>query len=848
MNRILLSLFILFFATVSFAGRITGVVSDDKGNPLPYASILVKEKGTGTTANQQGRYLLELNSGDYSLVVQYVGFAKQEKKIHVTDNDIQLDFILQPQQLQLNDIIVSSVGKDPAYAIIRNAIKKREEYRNALDSFTCDAYIKTLIKTRSLSRKILGKKIDSTDWKQMGVDTAGKGIIYLSESLTKIAFKKPDKVKLEVLSGKESGTGGYGFNFPTFIDFYNNNVQVLGGQISPRGFVCPIADGAFNFYKYHLLGSYVEDGRKINRIQVIPRRKFEPLFSGTIEITGGDWRIHSLDLMLTKESQLEVLDTVEIRQMQFPVTQNIWLTKDQVLYFTFNNFGIDAVGNFLNVYNNYDINPSFKKKYFNNIVVKFDTGVNKKSSAYWDSVRPVPLEQEEIKDYRVKDSIFHYQQDSSFTKRYRDSLRRIQGRINVMTVLQKGFTRSNYNPANYTTVQWQPLLKQVEYNTIEGTALNAEATISHAFPQQKRELSFTPHLRYGLSNDHFNAWGTFNYFKRSSWPGINDSNNDDVTSYRVNNFSLSGGKRISQFNKDEPISPAMNGIYTLFFNHNYMKIYENYFAQFNYHGASQTGLKYAAQLLYEDRIPVNNTTYYSVFKYHPQKFTPNFPVEKIDSQFAKHQAVIASASLEYQPGQKFMQYPNYRVPLGSNYPTFRLEYEKGIRNILGSDVDFDKWNFSVADGINFKLLGQFKYRVDIGGFLNNHSVFIQDYKHFNGNQTVFASPYLNSFQVAPYYANSTTASFYTTLHAEHHFNGLLTNKIPLFKRLNWNLVAGSNAFYVSNNNNYVEVFAGLENILKLFRVDVVASYLNGNKGQVAVRIGLGGLLGGKIQF
>ena len=53
----------------------------------------------------------------------------------------------------------------------------------------------------------------------MGVDSAGKGIIFLSESLTKVAFKKPDRTKLEVLSGRESGSNGYGFNFPTFINF-----------------------------------------------------------------------------------------------------------------------------------------------------------------------------------------------------------------------------------------------------------------------------------------------------------------------------------------------------------------------------------------------------------------------------------------------------------------------------------------------------------------------------------------------------------------------------------------------------------------------------------------------------
>ncbi len=73
---------------------------------------------------------------------------------------------------------------------------------------------------------------------------------------------------------------------------------------------------------------------------------------------------------------------------------------------------------------------------------------------------------------------------------------------------------------------------------------------------------------------------------------------------------------------------------------------------------------------------------------------------------------------------------------------------------------------------------------------------------------------------------------------------MLTNKVPLLRNLQWNLVVGSNAFYVNRNNNYVEIFGGLENILKIFRVDVVASYLNGKTGQVGVRLGMDGLFGG----
>lgn len=839
-----LVLILLVSFTHVYAARISGTVTNTKGEPLPYASVQVKGTSHGTTTNNQGKYFIDVASGTYTIEVQYVGYAKQEKKVTVGKADMQLDFQLAEQQLTLSDVVVKAGGEDPAYEIIRNAIKKRKDYLNPVDSLTVEAYIKTLIKTRHLPKKIFGKKIDTTDLKEMHVDSAGKGIIYLSESLTRIAYKKPSKIKLEVLSGRESGSNGYGFNFPTFINFYENNVNVLTTQFAPRGFVSPIADGALAYYRYHYLGSFFEDGIEINKIQVIPRRGFEPLFTGTINITEGDWRIHSLDLVLTKKSQLEILDTVQIKQIQEPVAPGIWRTKDQVMYFTFNLFGIDAVGNFLNVYNKYDITPGFGKKYFDNVIVKYDTSVNKRTKTYWDSIRPVPLEPEEIKDYKIKDSAYQYQRDSVWTKSYIDSLRKRRGKITFTGITQTGFSRTSYNLEHKTssTFRWYPLLKGLEYNTVEGVATNVAFSIRKNIFGTNKQVFIFPHFRYGFNNTHFNAWATVAFNKRFQ----NFGNEDPIK--RAGSLSFSGGKRVSQFNKDNPILPGVNGLYTLWFNHNYMKLYENYFGEVNYTNKTESGFQYTLNTLYEDRLPLNNTTTYSIIKYKPSKFTPNYPVEILNSQFTRHRAFITGFTLQYQPGQKFIQYPRAKVPIGSKYPTFELDYQKGIPNIAGSDADFDKWKFSVFDEMNLKLLGNLRYRFDIGGFLNNKNVPVQDYQFFNGNQTFIASAYMNSFQLAPYYANSTTAHFYAVGHIEHHFNGLLTNKIPLFRKLNWYLVAGSNAFYVNNNNNYLEVFGGVENIFKLLRVDVIASYLNGKTGQVGVRVGFGGLLGGKLRI
>jgi hypothetical protein len=135
----------------------------------------------------------------------------------------------------------------------------------------------------------------------MGLDTSGQGIIYLSESISRITAQLPEKFKMEVKSSRVSGSDGFGLTFPTFLTFYQNNVTVFMDKLNPRGFVSPIADGAIGFYRFKFLGSFWENGKEINSIQVTPRRNYEPLFSGVINITEGDWRIHSTDLFLTKK-------------------------------------------------------------------------------------------------------------------------------------------------------------------------------------------------------------------------------------------------------------------------------------------------------------------------------------------------------------------------------------------------------------------------------------------------------------------------------------------------------------------------------------------------------------------
>lgn len=801
----------------SYAGRISGIVKDGKGNLLPFASILVKGSTKGTTANNEGRYFIALEPGDYTLVCQYVGYRREEKTITVSTADLQVDFQLSLQELSMAAVVIKPGAEDPAYEIIRNAIKKREYYLNQLDKFQCEVYIKGQLRLRDFPKRLFGQTIDFEDG-----DTSKKKIVFLSETVAKYSVDKPNKAKIEVLSTKVSGqSDGYGFSSPQILSFYENNIQI-GGNLNARGFISPIAKNALNFYRYKLEGVFVEDGKEINRIKVIPKRKYEPLFSGYINITENDWRIHSVQLQLTKESQMEIVDTLRIDQLHTPYDNNIWVIKSQVLYPSIKMFGFDAHGSFVNVYSKFEINPEFANKFFNSTLVKFYEGSNKKPSDFWDSVRPVPLQADEVFDYRKKDSLEQVRKDP----KYLDSLDKKRNSVTVMKILVGGqnFSREK----NRESFSISPLIRTISYNTVEGLVINLGASYTKRLDsssRSRRSLTVTPVIRYGFSNHHLNAYSgiTYNYGKKY-----------------FSSINFSGGKRVYQFNNSNPILALDNTLATLFWERNYMKLYEAWFGRLGIVRGIGEGATISGSISFQDRMPLENTSNYVIKDSKEKAFTPNYP-EIMTANFKRHQALAISVGLQWRPGGRYIEYPDRKISIGSKYPTFNLVYTQGIRSVFGSDIEYSKWYFGVNDNLNVKLWGSIRYRFGAGGFLNRNKVEVPDFTHFNGNQLLLASDYMNSFQLLPYYKYSNIERVYARGHLEHHYNGLLTNKIPLFRRLSWHLVTGVNAFYLNSDQYYVEPFVGLENIAKIFRVDFLWGMEKGKPSATGIRIGIRGI-------
>jgi hypothetical protein len=242
---------------------------------------------------------------------------------------------------------------------------------------------------------------------------------------------------------------------------------------------------------------------------------------------------------------------------------------------------------------------------------------------------------------------------------------------------------------------------------------------------------------------------------------------------------------------------------------------------------------------------LENTTNFSLLN-KKKNYSPNYPDDLMSSNFTRHQVFMVLFSMRWQPHSRYIERPGQKINIGSKWPVFNAEYVRAVDKFLGSDEDFSKWKITMTHDLNFRLRGQLRYRIGIGGFLDTSKVQVPDYNHFNGNTSLFATEYLNSFQQLSIYQYSNKKKFYSLAHVEYHLNGFLTNKIPGFRKLNWYLVGGLNTFYSNSDFNYLEYFIGFENILKQFRVDFVRGSFNGEKAKSGFKLGLNLRLFGRV--
>lgn len=819
MRSILLLLALVFAFALN--AQITGTITDNKGEPLPFASVYVQGSSQGTTSNVNGDYRLELKPGNYQLVFQYVGYKQKILPVNLSAQSLKLDVQLQEEAIELSEIVVKADAEDPAYAVIRQAIAKRQYYRDLVEAYSCQVYIKGHMKMLDAPEKIMGQDVGDLDG---SLDSNRQGIIYLSESESNFYVKQPDLKKEVMISSKVSGDdNGFSFNSAMDIDLnlYENTIPFLN-----RSIISPIANNALQYYRYRLVGTlFDEEGRLINKIELLPKRSEDPAYRGYIYIVEDLWNIQSADMLLTAgASKLPGLDSLFIQQVYMPVQEpDVWRLLSQTFRFRIGFLGFKMGGDFTGVYTNYNLQPNLPDNFFSNEIFKVEEGANEKGLEYWQEIRPIPLTQEESIDYVRKDSL----QELRKSKPYLDSLDRKNNKFTFFSLLT-GYNFSRSYERKYFSVG-SPLAT-VQFNPVQGFYGDLTLNYRQDFDEERTHtMNLGGAVQYGLGDKAWRAEGNFQY-------DFNDTN--------FAQLSLNGGLATRQFNADKPISPTLATLYALFDKQNLIKIYEKAYAQIGWRQEIANGVLLTAAAEYAQRRPLTLHSDYS-FVEREDAYASNNPEHPTAYRpsFTRHEAVLVAVSLRLRYKQHYLSYPKRKFIVGSKLPDLWIHYRKGIP-LSDGDADFDHVAVQIRETHrSLGLLGSLSFNVEAGTFLNKSQVYFMDYKHFNGNETFIGTPsnYYKSFFLLPYYSHS-TSSDYVQAHLEHSFQGFLLDKIPGIRKLGWYTVLGGKFLYTAEQPNYTELSLGFDNIgfgiFRLFRVDGAVALKNGKYRDWGVVFGL----------
>jgi hypothetical protein len=238
--------------------------------------------------------------------------------------------------------------------------------------------------------------------------------------------------------------------------------------------------------------------------------------------------------------------------------------------------------------------------------------------------------------------------------------------------------------------------------------------------------------------------------------------------------------------------------------------------------------------------------YFSGFSYmgtfQHRVFDPYDPLPSagifVDKAGQNHEDVTSTElglRLRYAYKENFIESHYFRSSLGSIYPIVELRASVGLRDVLNSGYDYKKVSLSISDHVKIAPFGSIYYNV-FGGKVFGTLPYPLLEVH-PGNEFYYYNR--QAFNMMNRY--EFISDQYAGFNFEHTIGGGIFNYIPLLKKAKlrqfWtakgiigslndenkalNLDKGGYTFRTLENNPYIEVGTGIENILQLLRIDFV---------------------------
>ena len=783
--------------------KIMGTITDgDTGEPLPFVNIIFKGTNIGVTSDFDGNYSIETETPGDTLIASFIGYERSyalviEGKFQV------IDFVMKSQNVLLDAVIIRP-GINPAEVLLAKIIEnKPNNDPDHFDSYQYEAYTKIELDANNITEKFKNRRIyRHFDFIFDNVDTStinGKTYlpIFLSESLSDVYGRKDprgfiEKIKATKISGinNQSAMQLLGDEF-LGTEIYDNYIQIF--QLN---FVSPIANGALPFYRYYLVDSAFFDDKWCYKVMYKPRHKQTLTFTGNFWVHDTTFAIKEIEMRIADDANMNYVNDLVIHKEFEIVDGEHWaVVRDNTIgdfnVIENNKRTLGFFGRKTTTYRDYVINQPKESKFYNapvNVIVSDSAGDH--SEEFWAESRHEELSKDERTVYYMIDTLSTIPQFKTY--------------IDIAEMVITGY---------YVKGKFEigPYASMLSFNAIEGARFRFGGRTSNAF---STKVMLGGYVAYGTLDGRFKYGGNVLYMlNKNPRRALRGSFRYDLEQLGASQNAFREDFFLAFLFRRQPADK-------LSFVEEIKLAYEHEWF---------TGFTNTLILMNRNLYPVGGTK----FEFYYQ----DDATQKIAEEDAITSAEIG-LDLRFAYKERVSMGEFERVSLGAKFPIVDVKYAYGMPNFFKSDYEYHKIQIGIRHWFNVFSLGWSRFRIEGGRIWGTLPYPLL--KLHEGNETYFFDE--SAFNMMNYY--EFVSDKYLSVYYTHHFNGLLFNRIPLFRKLKWRevafvtgLVGGmdqKNKEYsvfptgmYTLDKPYFEAGAGIENIFKIIRIDAVwrLSYL-----------------------
>jgi len=827
--------------------KIKGTVIDAKTKePLPFVNIAFKGANIGTTTDFDGKYYLETQWGTPTLMASFVGYNKISKKVELGISQT-INFQMANEAIEIEEFVVKADNKryknkeNPAVDLIKKVIEHKDDNRKeALSFYEYDKYEKIEIDINNITEEFLNKGwlkkkfqvvIDHIDTSEIN----GKPFlpVFLRETASKMYYRKNPKTLKELQFGsKMTGFEGYidddGMSFIMDklyqdIDIYDNNISLLSNQ-----FTSPISVLGPTIYKYFIIDTLEVNGRECINLAFTPRNKADFAFKGSLYILNDSstYAVTKVVMGVADEINLNFVKDLQLDQEFTLYNDSVWmLSKDKLIIdYNLTKKGRGMFGKKTINYTNFVFNQERDNEIYNKVekIIK-EEGMENKTDSFWVETRPDTLTEQEQGVYVMIDSI---QKIPAFKRT-----------MDIAFLLITGWHKIG-------KIELGPLNSFYSFNDVEGFRLRAGFRTTTDF---SKKFMYYNYLAYGFKDKEYKYFVGLTYSFNTDFLS-NPQHRLLVATQHETNFP---GQDLQFLNEDNFLLSFKRGTSDrMIFNTTYT---------LDYLRETYSGFSY--NLIYENKLQ-----------------RPLGSLEFMNGDSVNFNAIQSdnfSVNFRFAPNEQFYQGKNFRVPIPNKYPIFQLRFTQGIKGVINGENEYTRVSGNIFKRFYLAQIGFTDFEIEGGKVFGSVPYPLLNLPR--ANQSFFLQePSFNMMNFMEFISDE-----YASINVSHYFNGFLFNKIPLFKKLKWREVISVKALYgnltADNNPNlhpelyqfpvnkdgsastftfdkgipYLELSAGVMNIFKVIRIDILqrVTYLdNPDMTSLFGVKGLGIRAKGKIDF